>query len=76
MKRTTQAEIRRIRDHEAAGTLADAVEMIETGARAEGDFLPLLYSMGAQGVNGKVIKDSQTGDLYADAKRTTEALYF
>ena len=76
MKRTTQAEIRRIRDHEAAGTLADAVELIETGTRSEGDFSPLLYSMGSHGVNGKVIKDRRTGDLYADAKRTTEALYF
>ena len=74
--KTTQKEIRRIRNYYAVGSLADAEKLIERNERKFSDFQVIAYSVGMYGRNGAAIEDITTGDIYADAARTTGTFYF
>lgn len=71
-----QKDIRAALRNGVAQPLANAVEMIESGARVARDFERVSLSIGVYGKNGGMVEDTRTGQLYADACRSTHLFYF
>ena len=71
-----QKDIRAMIAHEIALPLAEAERLVKTGERNYYDFERVSYSAGVYGINGLVIEDRTTGQMYADAARTSLVFYF
>lgn len=71
-----QKDIRSLLRSGSALPLSSAQQLIIEGARKYHDFRKLSYSAGTYGINGLCIEDTITGDLYADAARTSLVFYF
>lgn len=71
-----QKDIRSLLNHGAALPLSAAKSLIESNERKYSDFYRVSYSIGTYGLNGLCIEDGQTGNLYADAARTSLVQYF
>ena len=71
-----QKDIRALISCGAAKRLDDAFALIESGDRKYGDFRKVSYSAGVYGINGLCIEDTKTGDLFADAARTSNVFRF
>lgn len=68
-----------IRDHLRCGAalpLADAESLVKSGERSYFDFSQVCYSAGIYGINGLVVEDQRTGQMYAEASRSTRVFYF
>ena len=74
--KTTQREIRNLLKYGEALPLSDAARLIETGKADYYQFENILYSIGVYGINGLAIRDTKTGQVYADAARTSNVFYF
>lgn len=59
-----------------ASPLNEAAEMVKSGDRSYYDFQKVSYSAGIYGINGLCIEDRQTGQLYAEACRSTLVFMF
>lgn len=71
-----QKDIRTLLNWGGALPLSEAKRLIENGERKCSDFSRVSYSIGTYGLNGLCIEDGQTGNLYADAARTSLVQYF
>ena len=71
-----QKDIRALISHNIAEPLAVAADMIESGERNYYDFRKVSYSVGVYGINGLCVEDCTTGQLYAEACRSTLVFYF
>lgn len=71
-----QKDIRAMLRMGIASTLNEARELVESGERNYYDFQKVSYSVGVYGINGLCIEDRQTGQLYAEACRSTLVFMF
>lgn len=71
-----QKDIRALLNNGVAIPLREAEKLIENGERKYYDFENVSYSIGVYGINGLCIEDTTTGQLYADAARTSLCFYF
>lgn len=71
-----QKDIRTLLNWNGALPLAEAKKLIESGERNYSDFQKVSYSVGVYGINGLCIEDRQTGQLYAEACRSTLVFMF
>ena len=74
--KTRQKDIRSLLKCGIALPLDEARKLYESGDREYGDFREVSYSVGVYGINGLCIEDTTTGQLYADAARTSNVFMF
>lgn len=71
-----QKDIRALLNNGVALPLREAKKLIESNQRKYHDFEKVSVSFGVYGMNGLCIEDATTGQLYADAARTSLCIYF
>jgi len=71
-----QKDIRAELTYGTALPLDEARKLVESGQRKYHDFENVCFSLGVYGINGLMIRDTTTGQLYADAARTTNCFMF
>lgn len=71
-----QKDIREMIAWGVAHPLNEAAKMVENNERSYSDFQKVSYSAGVYGINGLCIEDRTTGELYAEAARTTLVFMF
>lgn len=71
-----QKDIRAMIAHKIALPLAEAESLVKTGERNYYDFRKVCYSAGVYGINGLAIEDRITGQMYAEASRSSLVFYF
>lgn len=71
-----QKDIRQLLNWGQALPLAEAKKLVDSEERSYHSFRKVSYSVGVYGINGLCIEDKTTGQLYADAARTTLVFYF
>ena len=71
-----QKNIRALLNNGVALPLNEAKSLVESGNRNYYDFHKVSYSVGVYGINGLCIEDTKTGQLYAEACRSTLVFMF
>ena len=71
-----QKDIRAMLRNDIALPLHEAHKMIESSERTWADFEKVSYSAGVYGINGLCVEDRKTGQLYAEACRSTLVFMF
>lgn len=71
-----QKDIRALLRNGNALPLSEAKSLIDKGEAEYYDFENVLRSFGTYGINGLCIEHKETGQLYADASRSSLAFYF
>ena len=70
MEKTTQREIKRL------VKLGAAIELTDTKTIPAGRLTQVAYSCGVYGINGAILKDDTTGQLYAIPRRDGILFYY
>lgn len=71
-----QKDIRASLRRGVALPLIEAENLVKSGQRSYSDFQKVSYSTGVYGINGLCIEDTTTGQLYAEACRSTLVFIF
>lgn len=71
-----QKDLRAAINSGVALPLSEARKLVEANRDKMRDFRQISYSIGVYGINGLMIEDTTTGQLYADAARTSNVFMF
>lgn len=71
-----QKDIRASLRHGVALPLIEAEKLVQSNQRSYSDFQKVSYSTGVYGINGVCVEDRTTGQLYAEACRSTLVFIF